>query len=253
MDGHINVVVTDVPAGLYMSFTGQPAAMFHMTCEVPDIIFLFAAVNPFDQERLKFIRRKGPRKIVPLYDIAAHHLQGKHLLFRLHTFRNGGNPEHFRYLEYDLKHARIPALTESIADELHIQLQSVDRKPRNHVEGRIPGSEVIHLDRESHIPQLLYFLYDPVSIFRVGGFRDLKREVAETESVLRDQFLQAVHHIVIHHIHSGYVDGNGYRKTESLLPAVQLGSRLRPHKTVQFADQTVILKEGNEYTRINET
>ena len=59
------------------------------------------------------------------------------------------NIEEIGDVDDDFQHAGIAARFEGIADKVDIQLHRIDRHRGDHMQGRIAGTEVIHLDLET--------------------------------------------------------------------------------------------------------
>ena len=115
---------------------------------------------PLQDKGLKFLCRYRLREEIPLHDVAAQDLQRTELFLCLHAFRDDRYGQIIRDPDDHLKHMRVAAFPECIADKLHIQLQHVDRQRRDHIQRRIPRPEIIHLDLESQALQFLYRLND---------------------------------------------------------------------------------------------
>ena len=202
--------------------------------------------SPDGHELLVLFRRDRSGKIIPLDQVAPHRPQGIQLVLCLHTLRDHGHREVVRDLDDDLQHAGILALVKGVADKLHVELEGIDRQGRDHIQGRVPCPEIIHLDPEAQAPQAVDCVNDLLGILGIGGLCDLQKELSRRQAVFLQDLLEGLHEVGVIHIDPRDVYGDRHRDAEPFPPVPDLRGGLRPDILVQPLDQPVLLKEGDE-------
>ena len=181
--------------------------------------------------------------------LATKLLEHLRLGLALHTLGNHRHP----HVVGDMEHVtndRGPLRLQ--LQELHVQLQHVNRQQRQHVQRRATAAEVVHLDPIAKAPQLAHQLDQPARLTRVCALRHFKIQVPRLQAVVFHDAVDRPDQVRHADVHPADIGGDRDTGTQALLPAPDLACDAIPDIVVQGADQPVPLEEGDESVRSKE-
>ena len=76
----------------------------------------------------------------------------------------------------------VPVVIFDTPDQLHIHLENIHRQGREHVQGRIAGSEIIHLQTESPFTQLSQYIHNIRGILHIGRLCDFQVKIIRRQA-----------------------------------------------------------------------
>src|SRR5258706_417818 len=200
-------------------------------------------------DRQKLCHRLGVNrggKEIPLGLITAVHAQKFQLLHGLDSLRDHPHPERMRERDHRLRDRRVVPVFVGLAYERAVDLQAVDRQPREIAQARIARAEVVHGDLHAQPFQTSEDGDRPVAALDQHAFGELELEIVRFELRRAQGALDGMHETGTAELLRRDVHCKPERSEPGLAPHPDLPAALREREFSERMDQNGVLRDGDE-------
>src|SRR6266699_2839056 len=168
----------------------------------------------------------GGGKEIPLGLITTVHAQEFQLFHGLDSFRDHPHPERMRERDHRLRDRRVVPVLVGLAHERAVDLQAIDRQPREIAQVRITRTEVVHGDLHAQPFQISEDGDRPLAALDQHAFGELELEIVRLELRCAQGALDSLRETGTAELLRRNVDGEPQRSEPGLAPDPDLAAAL---------------------------
>ena len=151
------------------------------------------------------------------------------------------------HADHIVQNALADRLCNFVLNELHIQLQNIQRHLTEHIQGRVSAAEVIHFHDKAQSAKLFHGADDLAGVFRIGALCDLQMQIHGIDAVLLNKSPERIRQVALVHIRPGHIHRYRQKLPALVLPVPELGTHLLPHILIQLGNKSVFLEQRDKF------